>query len=136
MTARAAADNRRVELRPIRKAVPRARVQHDEALPCRDKVEERLAVLRRVEELAVDADDRDVGLAELRRRLIAIFGVVDAEPGGGERGAVRGAEELAEVMRVAAGDDEDLRLAWRPDDWLRLRQRRIALSAFLRSGQS
>ena len=84
----------RVQLRPLREAVPRARVQHHEALAGRGEVEERLAILGRVEELPVDADDGDVGVADLGRGLIAILGVVDAEPGGAERRAVGAAEEL------------------------------------------
>ena len=136
VTARAAADDGGVQLRPLREAVPRAGVQHDETLAGGGEVEERLAVLGRVEELPVDADDRDVSVADLGRGLIAIFGVVDAEPGGGERGAVGVAEELAEVVRAAAADDEDLRLAGRPHDRLGLGQRSIAASAFFRTSRS
>ena len=64
-------------------------MQHHESLAGRGEVEERLAVLGRVEELAIDADDRDVGCADLGRGLVAIFRVVDAESGGLERRAVR-----------------------------------------------
>ena len=56
-------------------------VQHHEPLAGGGKIEERLAILGRVEELPVDADDGDVGFPKLGRRLIAILGVVDAESG-------------------------------------------------------
>ena len=77
-----------VQLRPLREAVPRARVQHHESLAGGGEVEERLAIVGRVEELPVDADDGDVGVADLGRGLIAILGVVDAEAGGAQRRTV------------------------------------------------
>src|SRR5687768_15563794 len=81
VTAGPAPDDGRIQLRPLGEAVPRAGVQHDETFACRGKIEERLAIGRRVEELAIDADDGDVSLPDLRGSLVAIFGVVHAESG-------------------------------------------------------
>ena len=107
-------------------------MQHHQPFAGGGEIEERLAILGRVEELPVHADDRHIGLADLGGSLIAILGVVHAEAGGAERGAVGAAEELPEVVRAAAADDEDLGLARRPDDWLGFRQGGIATSACLR----
>src|SRR5436190_19439728 len=134
VTASAAPDDGRIQLRPLGETVPRAGVQHDEALACRGKIEERLAIGRRVEELAIDADDGDVGLPDLRGRLVAIFGVVHAESGSRQDRAVGFAEEPPEIMRAAAADDEDLLLTGRPDDRFRLGQGSIPAPALLWRG--
>ena len=128
-----AAGDGRVQLRPLRVAVPRARVQHHEALAGRREVHERLAIRRRIEELTIDADHGDVGLPDLGRRLIAVLSVVHAEAGGCKGGDVGAAEELAEVVRAAAADDQHLQLARCPDDRPGLGQRRIAAAALLRA---
>ena len=107
-------------------------MKHDEPLARGCEIEERLAVLGRIEELPVDADDGHVGLADLGGGLIAIFRVVDAEAGGRERGAVGRPEELAEVVRAAAADNEDLRLARCPDDRLGFGERGVAAATLLR----
>ena len=108
-------------------------MEHHEALSCRGKVEERLPIGRSVEELTVDADHGYIGIADFGCSLVAILGVVHAETSGAERRAIGCAEELSEVMLLATGNDEDLRLAGRPHDRLRLGQRRIPATTFLRT---
>jgi len=65
--------------------------------------------------------------------LVAVFGVVDGETGGLERGDIGGAEEVVEVVRGTAADDEDACVLpasqFAGCGW---HQRAIAFAAFLR----
>ena len=130
VAAGTAADDLGIDLRPAGEAIPGAGMQHDDAFACGGEVEEGFAIRGGVEEFAVHADDGGVGVCELGGGLIAVFGVVNGEAGGFERGDIGGAEEVFEVMRGTAADDEDARFAGFPLHGRGRNERAIAFAAF------
>jgi hypothetical protein len=130
MAAGTAADDLGVELGPAGEAIPGAGMQHDDAFACGGEIEERFAIGGGVEEFAVHADDGGVGVGEFGGGLVAVFGVVDGEAGGFQRGDIGGAEEVFEVVRGTAADDEDACFAGFPLHGRGGNERAIAFAAF------
>lgn len=130
VAASTATDDLGVEFGPAGEAIPGAGVEHDDAFACGGEVEERFAIGGGVEEFAVHADDGGVGVGKLGGGLVAVFGVVDGESGGFQRGDIGGAEEVFEVVRGTAADHEDTRFAGFPLHGRGGNERAIAFAAF------
>ena len=130
VAAGTAANDLGIDLWPAGEAIPGAGMQHDDAFACGGEVEERFAIRSCVEEFAVHADDGSVGVGELGSGLVAVFGIVDGEAGGFQCGNIGGAEEVFEVMRGTAADDEDACFASFPLHGRGRNERAIAFAAF------